>query len=132
MPAVVVTDSSSRLPADLCEKWSIRVVPLHILLDDGDLRDGVDEIPEDVYKRDATTAAATPAELSAAYGRALAESGGDGVVAVHISSGLSGTCVPPRTAGNPVGPARPVWHWALGARGNRFQRGARRAGRGRR
>ena len=81
MPVVVVTDSSSRLPADLCEKWSIRVVPLHILLDDGDLRDGVDEIPEDVYKRDATTAAATPAELSAAYGRALAESGGDGVVA---------------------------------------------------
>lgn len=105
MPVVVVTDSSSRLPADLREKWSIRVVPLHILLDDGDLRDGVDEIPDDVYKRDATTAAATPAELSAAYGRALAESGGDGVVAVHISSGLSGTCVAAERTATELGPA---------------------------
>ena len=68
------------------------MVPLHILLDGSDLRDGVDEIPDDVHKRHATTAAATPAELGAAYQQALAESSGDGVVAVHISSALSGTC----------------------------------------
>jgi len=61
MTVVVVTDSSSRLPADLLEKWSIRVVPLHILL--------------------------------------------DGVVAVHISSALSGTYgVAERTAAE-LGPA---------------------------
>jgi fatty acid kinase fatty acid binding subunit len=88
---VVVTDASSRLPAELLEKWSIRVVPLHILLDGDDLRDGVDEIPEDVYKLHATTAGATPAELANVYQEALADSGGDGVVAVHISSALSGT-----------------------------------------
>jgi DegV family protein with EDD domain len=91
MSVVVVTDASSRLPADLLEKWAIRVVPLHILLDGVDLRDGVDEIPDDVYKLHATTAAATPAELANAYQEALADSGGDGVVAVHISSALSGT-----------------------------------------
>ena len=91
MAVVVVTDASSRLPVDLLEKWSIRVVPLHILLDGHDLRDGVDEIPDDIYKQDATTAAATPAELANAYQQALADSGGDGVVAVHISSALSGT-----------------------------------------
>jgi DegV family protein with EDD domain len=91
MAVVVVTDASSRLPAGLLDNWSIRVVPLHILLDGADLREGVDEIPDDVYKRNATTAAATPAELNAAYRRALADSGGDGVVAVHISSALSGT-----------------------------------------
>jgi len=91
MSVVVVTDASSRLPAELLEKWAIRVVPLHILLDGVDLRDGVDEIPDDVYTRHATTAAATPAELRAAYQQALAASGGDGVVAVHISSALSGT-----------------------------------------
>src|SRR5208337_2636106 len=91
MSVVVVTDASARLPADLLEKWAIRVVPLHILLDGVDLRDGVDEIPDDVYKRHATTAAATPAELADAYQQALADSGGDGVVAVHISSALSGT-----------------------------------------
>jgi DegV family protein with EDD domain len=88
---VVVTDASSRLPAELLEKWGIRVVPLHILLDGDDLRDGVDEIPDDVYKLHATTAAATPAELANVYQEALADSGGDGVVAVHISSALSGT-----------------------------------------
>jgi DegV family protein with EDD domain len=89
---VVVTDASSRLPADVLEKWGIRVVPLHILLDGRDLRDGVDDIPDDIYKRHATTAAATPAELANAYQQALTDSGGDGVVAVHISSALSGTC----------------------------------------
>ena len=91
MTVVVVTDASSRLPVDLIEKWAIRVVPLHILLDGHDLRDGVDDVPDDIYKQDATTAAATPAELANAYQQALADSGGDGVVAVHISSALSGT-----------------------------------------
>ncbi|HKI43544.1 MAG: DegV family protein [Mycobacterium sp.] len=92
MSVVVVTDASARLPAALCDEWGIRVVPLHILLDGTDLLDGVDEIPEDIHKRHATTAAATPAELADAYQGALADSGGDGVVAVHISSALSGTC----------------------------------------
>ena len=105
MTVLVVTDASSRLLADLLDKWSIRVVPLHILLDGVDLREGVDEIPDDVYGRHATTAAATPAELSAAYRQALADGGGDGVVAVHISSALSGTYgVAERTAAE-LGPA---------------------------
>jgi DegV family protein with EDD domain len=91
MSVMVVTDASSRLPADMREKWAIREVPLHILLDGVELRDGVDEIPDDIYKLHATTAAATPAELADAYQQALVDSGGDGVVAVHISSALSGT-----------------------------------------
>ena len=105
MTVVVVTDASSRLPADLLEKWAIRVVPLHILLDGDDLRDGVDEIPDDVYKRHATTAAATPAELGAAYQQALADGGGDGVVAVHISSALSGTYGAAERTAAQLGPA---------------------------
>ncbi|GFG75336.1 DegV family protein [Mycobacterium botniense] len=106
MSVVVVTDSSSRLPADVRRRWGIREVPLHILVDGTDLRDGVDEVPEDIYQRgDATTAAATPAELSAAYRQALDDSGGDGVVSVHISAALSGTfSVAAKTAAD-VGPA---------------------------
>jgi DegV family protein with EDD domain len=88
---VVVTDAASCLPVGLLDKWAIRVVPLHILLDGVDLRDGLDEVPDDLYRRHATTAAATPAELADAYQQALRDSGGDGVVAVHISSALSGT-----------------------------------------
>jgi DegV family protein with EDD domain len=91
VPVQVVTDSSSRLPAELRDRWGIREVPLHILLDGADLRDGVDDVPADIHKRQATTAAATPADLGAVYKLALADSDGDGVVAVHISSGLSGT-----------------------------------------
>ena len=92
MPVVVVTDSSARLPEELRRQWAIRQVPLHVLLDDTDLRDGVDDIPDNIHDYgQATTAAATPAELSDAYRRALEDSGGDGVVAVHVSAALSGT-----------------------------------------
>lgn len=108
MTVVVVTDASARLPADLAAEWGIRVVPLHILLDGVDLRDGPDtndEIPDDIYKRHATTAAATPAELATAYRQALAATGGDGVVAVHISSALSGTCAAAERVAAELGPA---------------------------
>ncbi|BBX97210.1 DegV family protein [Mycobacterium lacus] len=105
MTVVVVTDASSRLPADVREQWAIREVALHVLLDGLDLRDGVDAIPDDVYKRHATTAGATPAELRAAYLEALADSGGDGVVAVHISSALSGTYRAAELTAAELGPA---------------------------
>jgi DegV family protein with EDD domain len=92
MAVVVVTDSSSRLCDDDREKWRIRQVPLHVIADGQDYRDGVDEIPADILSRPkVTTAGATPAELSAAYRQALDDSDGDGVVAVHVSAALSST-----------------------------------------
>lgn len=92
MAVVVVTDSASRLPDADRDKWHIRQVPLHILVDGDALRDGVDPIPDDIHSvPNATTAGATPNELSEAYRQALADSNGDGVVAVHISAALSST-----------------------------------------
>ena len=91
MPVIVVTDSSARLPADAIGEWEIRVVPLHILVDGEDLRDGIDEAPADLYQRKVTTAGASPTELVAVYQQALSDSRGDGVVAVHISAELSST-----------------------------------------
>jgi DegV family protein with EDD domain len=74
------------------EKWGIRQVPLHILAGGKDYRDGVDEIPADIHAwPNVTTAGATPAELSVAYRQAWDDSGGDGVVAVHVSAALSST-----------------------------------------
>jgi DegV family protein with EDD domain len=106
MPVVVVTDSSARLPGDLRSQWGIRQVPLHILLDDSDLRDGVDDVPDDIHDYgQATTAAATPTELSEIYGQALADSDGDGVVAVHLSAALSGTFAAAETTAAEIGPA---------------------------
>jgi DegV family protein with EDD domain len=110
MTVIVITDSAACLPAELREQWGIHQVPLHILLDGADLRDGVDDVPADIYQREhASTAGATPAELLSAYRRALADSDGDGVVAVHISSALSGTFrTAERAAAELGGPVRVV------------------------
>jgi fatty acid kinase fatty acid binding subunit len=92
MAVVVVTDSSSRLSADELKQWDIRQVPLHVLVDGTNLRDGVDEVPYDIHERPrVTTAGATPVELAETYRQALQDSDGDGVVAVHISAALSST-----------------------------------------
>jgi len=106
MAVVVVTDSSSRLATDEMKQWEIRQAPLHVLVDGVDLRDGVDEVPYDIHERaTATTAGATPAELAALYRQALHDSGGDGVVAVHISAALSGTFGSAVQAARELGPA---------------------------
>lgn len=105
MPVVVVTDASSRLPTDELTRWGIRQVPLHVLVDDHDLRDGVDDVPNDIHERaHVTTSGATPGELGEAYRRALDDSGGDGVVAVHLSAALSSTFSSAVTAAREFGP----------------------------
>lgn len=92
MSVVVVTDSSARLSPDELKQWDIRQVPLHVLVDLIDLRDGIDEVPYDIHEVPrASTAGATPADLVETYRQALQDSGGDGVVAVHLSAALSST-----------------------------------------
>lgn len=91
MPVVVVTDSSASLDRALVEQLGVQVVPLHVLLGDLQLAEGVDEIPADLGGGSITTSAASPGELRTAYVRALERSDGDGVVAVHISRHLSAT-----------------------------------------
>lgn len=104
MPVVVVSDSSSRLQHGERQRWDIREVPLHVLVDGADLRDGIDDIPFDIHDRPkVTTAGATPAELVDTYRRALADSDGDGVVAVHLSGALSSTYSAAATAAREFG-----------------------------
>ncbi|TXI65497.1 DegV family protein [Mycolicibacterium mageritense] len=106
MPVVVVTDSSARLQPEARDEWRIRQVPLHVLEDGTDLRDGVDPVPNDIQDRPrVTTAGATPTELADAYREALADSNGDGVVAVHISAALSSTYSSAVLAAREFGPA---------------------------
>lgn len=91
MSVVVVTDSSVNLPSDLVRDLGVLVVPLHVLVDDREIREGVDDASIDYASATVTTSAASPGELREAYERALELSGGDGVVAVHISRQLSST-----------------------------------------
>lgn len=104
MAVVIVTDSSARLSPEVLQQWDIRVVPLHVLHDGTDLLDGVDPIPDDIQDRShVSTAGAAPAELADVYRQALADSNGDGVVAVHLSAALSGTFSSAMTAARELG-----------------------------
>lgn len=108
MSVVVVTDSSAALDSALAADAGISVAPLHVMIDGADLREGVDSIPADfVANGPVTTAGASPGELSVLYRDALARSGGKGVVAVHISRGLSSTFDAARQAAAEVGDS--VW-----------------------
>lgn len=102
----VVTDSSARLSPDVLQQWKIEQVPLHVMVDGDDLRDGVDTVPWDVHARShVTTSGAAPAELADAYRKALADSGDDGVVAVHLSAALSSTFSSAVSAAREFGPS---------------------------
>ncbi|MGV9710388.1 DegV family protein [Gordonia sp. NPDC003424] len=92
MPVVVVTDSSSRLPASLADRFGIRLVPLHLRLDDKDYLEGVDDIPADIISTPGvSTSGANPHEMAEAFEQAIAASDGAGVVGVFMSRRLSGT-----------------------------------------
>ena len=91
MAVVVVTDSSASLPVELVGELGVVVVGLHVLVGDRAVREGVDEIDIDYSSDAVTTSAPAPAELRTAYEQAQRASGGDGVVAVHISRQLSAT-----------------------------------------
>lgn len=100
MSVIVVSDSSSRLPASLADRYRITEVPLHLRMPNGqEYLEGVDPIPNDVVSTSGvTTSGANPQDLIEAYRAALELSDGDGVVAVHMSRRLSGTWAAARLA----------------------------------
>lgn len=126
MSVIVVTDSSSRLTADELKQNNIRQVPLHVLVDGADLRDGIDDVPNDIHDRPrATTSGASPAALTEAYRQALADSNGDGVVAVHLSAALSSTFSTAVQAAREFGPSVRVVNSRSAAMGSGLSRAPR-------
>ena len=91
----LLTDSCADLSARTAEENRIHVVPLRIRCADGEYRDGVDIHATDVYARLKRgelpkTSLPTGEDITAVFDR-IAEQGYDGVIAVMLSGGLSGT-----------------------------------------
>ncbi len=91
----LLTDSSADLKPDLIAENNIYTVPLRILCADGEYADGVNISNTDVYRRlkagEIPQTSLPSAESVEAVLREIREAGYDGVIAVMLSSGLSGT-----------------------------------------
>jgi DegV family protein with EDD domain len=92
----VITDSTSDLPEGIARELGIEVLPVYIIWDNTSFRDGVDMKTDEFYRRLTssnvlpTTSQPTIADFQAAY-KKLAEQH-EGIVSIHISSKISGTC----------------------------------------
>ncbi len=93
--AVVIADSACDLPDEVLDRYGIGLVPLQVVLDGAVLEDRIGITPAEFYARlreggvAPTTSQPTPAAFAAAFEHARATA--DEVVAVVLSSGLSGT-----------------------------------------
>ncbi len=90
----ILVDSCSDVPKAYRDKYHMYVVPLTIIYKDAEYRDGVDIQPEEVFARFAeeipSTSLPSP-KLVADVFKQIKADGYDKVLAVIISSGLSGT-----------------------------------------
>ncbi len=96
MAVRVVTDSTADLPKEKVEELGIRVIPLLVQFGDETYRDGVDLDNGTFYSKLATskvtpTTATLPAAKFEEVYRELLEEGADGILALYISSAMSGT-----------------------------------------
>jgi len=90
----IITDSTSDIPAEIIEKYGIEVLPLQIIYQDQEYRDGIDITAQEVYdrleKEVPTTSLPRPSEVAKAFDKMRAQ-GFTHIIAIHLSSGLSGT-----------------------------------------
>jgi DegV family protein with EDD domain len=90
----ILVDSGSDVPKEYRDRYHMYVAPLTIIYKDAQYRDGIDIQPEEVYARFAdeipSTSLPCPAAVTEVLQRIKAD-GYDKVIAVTISSGLSGT-----------------------------------------
>ena len=92
---IISTDSPADVPAEIRERYDIRVIPLHIILDDDCFDDGVNIQPDDLYAfykktgRLSKTSAVSVAEYTDFFKELTQD--GSSVVHISFSSALSAT-----------------------------------------
>lgn len=90
----ILTDSGSDVPKEYRDRYHMYSIPLMIIYRDAQYRDGIDIQPEDVYARFSeeipSTSLPSPSLVADTFKQIKAD-GYDKVIAVIISSGLSGT-----------------------------------------
>jgi len=107
MRVQVVTDSTSDISHDLAEELGIRVVPIYVRFDDKTYRDGVDIQSKELYQMLSTlpthpaTSQPSPEDFTNTYKEYCDTA--DGIVSIHISSKISGTCSSAMLAKNMLG-----------------------------
>lgn len=93
---IITTDSTADIPAELAEKYNIRVAPLHVLYDAEDFTDGEDITPEYILERYEkqgqlpSTSAVTPDGYRRFFKRIFRE-GYDEIVHIAFASEMSST-----------------------------------------
>lgn len=95
MAVRIVTDSTCDLPPEILKELDITVMPIYLLFGTDSYREGIDIDTNKFYQKllhgsvYPTTSQPTPQDFRVAY-KALAESGADGIICIHVSSKLSG------------------------------------------
>ncbi|MDP4097942.1 DegV family protein [Paenibacillus sp. P96] len=102
-PIKIFTDSTSDLPRQWVEQYEIGIVPLYTVFGNESLRDGVDIIPEQLFKRVSRegrlpkTAAPSPADFIQYFSPYIDQ--GMDILYISLSSDLSSTYQNGRVAG---------------------------------
>ncbi|MFC1951997.1 DegV family protein, partial [Chloroflexota bacterium] len=112
MAVKIVTDSSADLPAQLVDELGITVVPLYVRFGEKVYRDRLDISGDEFYQRlqydpvHPSTTQPSPQDFANVYQKLLSEA--DGIVSIHLSAKLSGTCNSALQAKEMIGEGCPV------------------------
>ena len=92
----LVADSTAGLPEGYAKEHNIRVVPLYVKIGEDTYRDGVDISADEFYQRLPhssplpTTSQPSAGDFGKVYSELVA-AGAEGIISIHLSSGVSGT-----------------------------------------
>lgn len=112
MAVKIVTDSTADIPPDLAVELGITVVPIYVRFGDRIFRDGVDITPDEFYRLLAgsvhhpATSQPAPEDFETAYAAFYRDV--EGIISIHISSRISGTCNAAAVAAANLRPRFPI------------------------